>query len=324
MKYQNKEWLQDQIKIHGANGRQIALANNYSPVTVQRYMKKFNLYKIKEKKEIKKKEEPLYRNKDWLQKQFDLYFTVTEVSKQTGYPRTCITRYAKKYDIYSSKFNRTKVNKIDENYFENIDTETKVYWLGFFMADANMYIYEDDKMQFSIKIQNKDHSLLERLKEDISFEGKVKEGYNTRNNTKCYYSQLRTYNKTFCGHLMKHGIVPQKTGKEIIPETVPEDLIKHFIRGFLDGDGSITNSKLIRVSICSSTNTILNQIKEYLLMADIDTKIYHHHDMYTLNTTRRLMTYKLLKFLYKDAQIYLDRKYNKARIMMLEYEITYL
>lgn len=51
MKYREKEWLEEQIKIHGANGRQIALANNYSPVTVQRYMKKFNLY---EKKEIKK------------------------------------------------------------------------------------------------------------------------------------------------------------------------------------------------------------------------------------------------------------------------------
>ena len=50
MKYREKEWLEEQIKIHGANGRQIALANNYSPVTVQRYMKKFNLY---EKKEIK-------------------------------------------------------------------------------------------------------------------------------------------------------------------------------------------------------------------------------------------------------------------------------
>ena len=59
MKYREKEWLEEQIKIHGANGRQIALANNYSPITVQRYMKKFNLY---EKKEIKK--QPIEEDSD--------------------------------------------------------------------------------------------------------------------------------------------------------------------------------------------------------------------------------------------------------------------
>ena len=45
----------------------------------------------------------MYKNKEWLKEQFDKYGTVTEVSRQTGYPRTNISRYAKKYELYTRK-----------------------------------------------------------------------------------------------------------------------------------------------------------------------------------------------------------------------------
>lgn len=321
MKYREKEWLEEQIKIHGANGRQIALANNYSPVTVQRYMKKFNLYKKKEiKKQIIKKEEALYRNKEWLQKQFDLYETVSEVSKQTGYPRTCITRYATRFNIYKRKYTRENVNTVNEDYFEVIDTEEKAYWLGFFMADANMYIHEDGRIQFAIKIQDSDYEHLEKFKKAVNFSGKIARRYSIRKDTKCYYSEIKIYNKSFCNNLIKHGIVPHKTGKEQIPDTIPEDLKKHFIRGFLDGDGSISE---YRASICCSEIRILQQIKDYLLNNDIKTTIYSY-DIHTINTTSKIMLYKLLKFLYLNSNIYLDRKYKKAMLIILKYEAEYL
>lgn len=320
MKYREKEWLEEQIKIYGANGKKIALANNYSPVTIQRYMKKFNLYEIKEKvKEVVKKEEPIYRNKEWLQEQFNLYETVTEVSRQTGFPRTCITRYAKKFNIYTRKYTRENVNTVDEDYFKTIDTEEKAYWLGFFMADGNMYIYEDGKMQFSIKIKDSDYEHLVKFKNAVKFSGKITRKYSTRKETKCYYSEIKIYNKNFCNNLIKHGIVPQKTGKEQMPKTVPNDLKQHFIRGFLDGDGTISKN----VSMCCSKIDILQDIKDYLSTKEINTKIYSYN-IYTINTTNKIMTYKLLKFLYKDANIYLDRKYKKATIIMLEYEVKYL
>ena len=71
-----------------------------------------------------------YRNEKWLREQFKKYKTPTEVSKQTGYPRTCITRYAKKFGIYTT--NRTRVQKlhIKSDYFKNIDTFDKAYFLG--------------------------------------------------------------------------------------------------------------------------------------------------------------------------------------------------
>ena len=39
--------------------------------------------------------------------------------------------------------------------------------------------------------------------------------------------------------LAKYGIIPRKTGHEFLPiDEIPDNLIRHFIRGFFDGDGT--------------------------------------------------------------------------------------
>lgn len=329
MKYRKKEWLEEQIRIHGANGRKIALANNYSPTTVQRYMKKFDLYEKKTKKEPIQKEDPLYRNKEWLQKQFDLYETVSEVSKQTGYPRTCITRYATRFNIYKKKYTRKNVNTVNEDYFKEIDTEEKAYWLGFFMADANMYIYEDGRRQFSIKIKDSDHEHLEKFKKAVNFSGQIIKRCSIRKDTKCYSSEIKIYNKNFCDCLIKHGIIPHKTGKEQIPNTIPEDLKKHFIRGFLDGDGwvsgNIKKGKSANVGICSTNKVICDNLFEYFkTYLNIQMQINLYKNVYKVHTGKKEFVYNLLKFLYLNSNIYLDRKYKKAILIILEYETEYL
>lgn len=45
--------------------------------------------------------------------------------------------------------------KINENYFEKIDSENKAYWIGFISADGNVY-----KNKLSIELNNKDDELL--------------------------------------------------------------------------------------------------------------------------------------------------------------------
>lgn len=65
------------------------------------------------------------------------------------------------------------------------------------------------------------------------------------------------------------------------------------------------------------------KIKDYLLNNDIKTTIYSY-DIHTINTTSKIMLYKLLKFLYLNSNIYLDRKYKKAMLIILKYEAEYL
>lgn len=361
--YQDKNWLQEQIKIY-KTGAAIAKQFNFSEVTVQRYLKKYDLYLtqktiakdvlIKEyqnglspieiankyklevdyiwhlnsKYEISYldyKEKKEYENKEWLEEKFRLFKTVTEVSRQTGYPRTCISRYAKKFNIYNTKYSRKSKNSVDENYFDVIDTEEKAYWLGFIMADGCMFKRKTGNYQFCIRLQRQDHNHLEKFKKAISFDGEIKNDESKRNNTVCYYSEIKIYNNKFCRNLIKHGIVPRKSGKEYLPKEIPQSLIKHFFRGFIDGDGSISGSlkrgKQAFFSICSSSKEIIDSFFEFNTRFNIKVRLYNN--VYTANFSKKQIIYEALKYYYMNSNIYLDRKFNKANLLMLEYEKDY-
>lgn len=267
-----------------------------------------------------------YRNKSWLQKQFDTYKTVTAVSNMTGYPRTCITRYAKKFGIYTSKYNRSKNNTIDEDYFKDIDSQEKAYWLGFIMADGNIYPFKNnDKIQFSIKLKHSDINHLRKFKKAIKFTGKLIERDSIRNNTKLRSCEIKIYDKQFCINLINVGVLPQKTGTEHIPDCVKEKYYIDFIRGFIDGDGTITGSMIkkhtLKVSLCSTSILIINQIKEFIYnQLNIKMHINLYRTMYTLSCTKKSDNYKLLNTLYYDGCTSLDRKYNLALLSLLQYE----
>ena len=155
----------------------------------------------------------------------------------TGYPRTCITRYAIKYGIYQKRFTRDKVNYVNEDYFNKINTSEKAYFLGFIMADGNMYLRSNNKYQFSIKIKSSDKDILLKFAKAIEFNPeKITERNEERNGTITRCAEIKIYNQAFCNSLVNLGVVPRKTGKEYMP-LIPKELEKDFIRGYIDGDG---------------------------------------------------------------------------------------
>ena len=258
-----------------------------------------------------------YRNKKWLKEQFDKYKTPNEVAKATGYPRTCITRYATKYNIYSVKYNRSKANHVNEKYFANIDTANKAYFLGFITADGNMYQKDNGKLQFSIKIKSTDKDILYKFADEIEFpKDKIIEREENRKGsiTKC--AEIKIYNQEFCSYLIKLGIVPRKTGKEYMPN-IKEEFKKDFIRGFIDGDGWISKDGF-QIGFGSSSLKLIESIRDYILEAlDIDLTIYNDL-IYTVKSYKRKNIYQILKHFYYEGCMSLDRKYNLANIKKQE------
>lgn len=231
------------------------------------------------------------------------------------------------YEIRTVSFNRNPKNNLDENYFETIDTEHKAYWLGFIMADGYMYQKQDNKYEFGIKIKSTDYNLIENFAKDIKFDlSKIKIKQSYRNKTLTESCIVRTSNQKFCNDLIKYGIVSNKSGKEFIPN-IPEHLIKHFIRGFWDGDGSILfypeqkcNPK--QVSCCSLSMKILKQINKYLIDNNIHFEFAEQKTKNKILYILRCQNYKnicnFVNLMYQDATIYLERKYNTAQ-QILEY-----
>ena len=214
-----------------------------------------------------------YMNESWLKEELKNSSCIYDLCKKYNMPRTSVTRYAKKFGIYESKYTRKNKNEICEDYFNIIDNSHKAYWLGFIMADGNMYRYKDsDRLQFSIKIQQNDKDLLYDFANDIGFDkDKIALKEALRNETKLYYAEIKSYNKNFCNNLIKHGICPNKTGKETFPKKIPHEFKKDFIRGFFDGDGHISKE-------CTEYATTSPK-----MVADMSTWFCSHNIFTTMN-----------------------------------------
>lgn len=208
------------------------------------------------------------------------------------------------------------------DYFKSIDNEEKAYWLGFLMADG--CICKTNKNgsydRIIIPLKSSDEGHLLKFKTSLSYEGSIKTKTATHNTKGFTYttSQLRINSKSMCDDLIKYGVVPNKTGKENLPNLNPQ-LTRHFIRGFFDGDGSVMikkNRNTGRVSIGSASLEILENINKFLINnVGINFPIYKENrysiPFYKMDSCHKERNMKFLSFIYDDSTIYLNRKFNK-------------
>lgn len=148
----------------------------------------------------------------------------------------------------------------NENYFEKIDTQEKAYFLGFIFADG--CVISDPiryRYKLTIKIHSKDKHILNSLISSIDGEMMVWE-----NKTK--FSQVTLSGKKIVSDLIKLGATPNKTFDLQYP-IIDENLEKHFLRGYFDGDGCIRvrtdrrdNTKLGDLRIVGGSADMLNMI----------------------------------------------------------------
>lgn len=136
----------------------------------------------------------------------------------------------------------SKLRKFNNTYFQNIDTPTKAYWLGFLFADGYIICRPESRnYELGIELQAQDGYILQTLSNELGGIHKVAykssekafNGYHYHTET----SVLRIYSKQIVTDLMNHGVVPNKTNSEIFPRC--SQYLRDFVRGYLDGDGCI-------------------------------------------------------------------------------------
>ena len=199
----------------------------------------------------------------------------------------------------------------DEDYFEIIDTEDKAYWLGFIMADGCIYKGSDkNSFRLQINLKTDDKILLELFQKCIKSDYKIQDKVL---NNKYHVSTVKINSTKMCNDLIKHGVTERKSLICEFPVTVPDNLIHHFIRGYFDGDGCIsvsdTDHLRYKFSIVGGKD-MLEKIQEYLP----GTYLYHLKNrelIVELQTCNIENIRNIFNYLYKDATIFLPRKYNK-------------
>ena len=198
----------------------------------------------------------------------------------------------------------------NEDFFETIDSEEKAYWLGFMAADGCISLTNDLYPRISLKLSEKDLDHLEKFKYSIKGNFKIHE----INSIKCGKSySIDLSSKKMYNDLLDKGITPRKSLTLLPPKNVPDDLIRHWIRGYFDGDGcfSFRKSGVFNLSILG-TFEVLNFINSFLFFNKL--KIIHpkqyRGNTYVIRTNKKQLVIDFYQSLYTNTQICLNRKFN--------------
>lgn len=98
------------------------------------------------------------------------------------------------------------------------------------------------------------------------------------------------------------------------PEQVPDELIKHFLRGYVDGDGCLCCTQKTRSFTITSTEAFFKGMLLRTGWDEKDCNYYPSGKAITWRSHRGVMP-QYLHFLYDDCNIYLNRKYEKYKAL---------
>lgn len=207
----------------------------------------------------------------------------------------------------------TRTYKLNEKFFNKIDTEEKAYILGFIMADGGIYMKNAHRLYFSLSYR--DIEILNKIQAAMESNYDIKIIEQSNSFGESTIARLVLNSKTLVNDLIALGFDNNKTGNEFIPDIEPA-LIRHFLRGFFDGDGTIFKSRGYDTVGFTSSLDMLNAISE-LLSKELGLgikKIYtesRNKQAYRLYYSRQEEVYKIYNYLYDNATIYLERKKDK-------------
>jgi len=198
---------------------------------------------------------------------------------------------------------------INEDYFKRWSSDM-AYILGFILADGcivkGTYSGYSDMLKFGVAL--KDCDILNKIKLKLSSEHKVSRSRNA------YFLSIASQN--IVNDLKKLGIIYRKSLRETIPK-IPNIYTRDFIRGIIDGDGSLSIDKsgYPTLSVAGGKNTLKFIRNDFFTRF----KLYSHLAPRTYSKSARSYLYnisyrcnsakKIIEYLYTDASLYLNRKY---------------
>lgn len=213
----------------------------------------------------------------------------------------------------------TPIYKLNEDYFSYINSEDKAYFLGFLYADG--YIHDKRKYVY-LTLQEDDKEILEKFQ--ICLETNkplLRIDRSNEPNTKTQWRLAITRKKIY-NDLKRLGLY-QKKSLTLTPDKLSfdENLIRHFIRGYFDGDGSFSWYRPKNRNTIQSCLSIVctKEFCEYfkIIFQNIEVKssrgkrFNNKQNCFNFIISGNRQVLKSLKFIYENSSFYLKRKYTK-------------
>ena len=212
--------------------------------------------------------------KEQIIKMYNDGLSTTQIGEKLKIHHKLVSEVLQKNGIKRTGNNQRKY-KLDEYYFDKIDTPNKAYILGLLYADGYNSL---DKQTVRLQLQYTDKDILESIRKELNSEKPLKfikcsnkiasNGFISKD-----MYQLEFYGKYICQALESLGMVQNKSLVLTFPEFLDRNLYSHFIRGYFDGDGSLCvrqnkNGKYQSLLTITSTESFCDECLKILREED--------------------------------------------------------
>lgn len=176
---------------------------------------------------------------DDISKKYTDGMTSTELAEEYGVSDKTIVKVLRMNGVEIRKAaRRSKVKNHD--YFDDIDSAVKAYFLGWMISDGSVVesnTRPDRAKVISLEIQSADIDILKLFAKELDADSDIVKSFDKRG-----HSYIRFTSAHMAESLAAYGIVPRKTWHSYLPN-IKEEYIPHLIRGYFDGNGTVTANK---------------------------------------------------------------------------------
>lgn len=233
------------------------------------------------------------------------------IAKELNINSSTVLRILKRNNIQIRDASSSKrIYALDESLLDNIDSEEKAYFLGLMWSDGNIHKESND---IKIDLHSKDEDILIKLS---NFFFKKEKLYRYATKTTPYTRLLLTSAK-LKEKLINLGCIPNKTFKLKYPN-ISENLNRHFIRGLIDGDGSVFDYESPTISVTGTRDLLLKASEIIEKQLNIRPLISQKNKYRNSEKNIIYMEYRGFKkvkalgdWIYNDSYMKIHRKYNE-------------
>jgi predicted transcriptional regulator len=221
----------------------------------------------------------------------------------------------------SSRFITRKYNLDDTFFTQDKKTLTSCYWAGFIAADGNI---SKNNRKITISLQHLDREHLVKFKNAIKYEGDIKSYVifkDLQNNgiKKRYeYDTIAFSSSPMINDLFENfNITPAKSLTLQFPKIIDKNFIDAFIKGYIDGDGSIglnESNNEVYISVMSGSKPFIEAIANRfgeILDDEITIYSYGKKNIHTIRLSNKKAR-RLILYLNSISTPHLERKWDKA------------
>jgi len=251
--------------------------------------------------------------------------TMKDAALLCGYPgHACVWLLKDEGILPCPPRNDSRRYMVDETFFDVIDTPEKAYWAGFILADGFIHRVKGQLPGgVGIRLASVDRGHLEKFKTALSSDHPIRHEVSNPSPGNIVQGRhpsdkIVIYSIKLAASLGRLGIVPAKS-KIVEPYLdFPKELHRHYWRGAVDGDGCIFFHNISWGVNLVGTKAVVDAFKAFLLANGVlsNAQVLPKQSIFSFTVAGSRVSKQVADLLYKDATIYLDRKYEKYLELM--------